>query len=109
MPDDEVLMVMTHLPDRDSAQRLARAVVEARVAACANVLGGCRSVYRWNGAIETADETPVLIKTTRARYRALEETVRAHHPYEVPEILAFPAADGLDVYLEWVRAETRPV
>ncbi len=108
MADDEVLVVLTNLPDQDSARRLAMALVESRVAACVNVLPGCRSVYRWQGAVESADEVPVLMKTTRGRYEALERQLRAHHPYELPEIIALPVAAGLDAYLDWVRAETRP-
>lgn len=106
--DDEVLVVLTNLPDQDSARRLALAVVESRAAACVNVLSGSRSVYRWEGAIESADEVPVLIKTTRTRYPALERELRAHHPYELPEIIALPVVAGLGPYLAWVRAETRP-
>lgn len=107
MADDEVLVILTNLPDQDSARRLAMAVVESRAAACVNVLSGCRSVYRWQGAIESADEVPVLIKTTRSRYAVLERELRAHHPYELPEIIALPVVAGLDAYLDWVRAETR--
>lgn len=107
MADDEVLVILTNLPDQDSARRLAMAVVESRAAACVNVLSGCRSVYRWQGAIEAADEVPVLIKTTRSCYEALERELRAHHPYELPEIIALPVVAGLDAYLDWVRAETR--
>jgi len=108
MMDDDVLVVFTNLPDADSAQRLAMALLESHTAACVNVLSGCRSVYRWQGSIETAEEVPVLIKTTRRRYEALERELRAHHPYELPEIVALPAVGGLAAYLDWVRAETRP-
>lgn len=96
------------MPDREAAVALARALVEARVAACANVLAGCTSVYRWQGAVESADEVPVLIKTTAERYPALEQAIRERHPYELPEIVAVPIAHGLPAYLQWVGAETRP-
>jgi periplasmic divalent cation tolerance protein len=108
MSVDEVLVVLTNLPDDASARRLAVTLVESRTAACVNVLSGCWSVYRWQGGVETADEVPLLIKTTRSRYDALERALRAHHPYEVPEIVAVPVAGGLEAYLDWVRSETRP-
>ena len=101
-------LVLTNLPDRESAERLARGVVEARLAACVNVLSPTRSVYRWKGAVETAEEYPVLIKTAADRYPELEKTIRALHPYELPEIVAVGIEAGLPAYLAWVEAETRP-
>ena len=102
------LLVFTNLPDRESADRLARGVVEARVAACVNVLSSARSVYRWKGAVETAEEYPVLIKTAADRYADLEKTIRALHPYELPEIVAVRIEAGSADYLAWVESETRP-
>ena len=102
------LLVLTNLPDRPSAEALAAALVEARLAACVNILAPCRSVYRWQGAVETADEVPLLIKTSAARYAALEAAIRAQHPYELPEVIAIPITQGLPDYLAWVDAETRP-
>lgn len=102
----ETLLVVSNLPDRASAEKLARALIEARLAACVNVLSPCRSVYRWKGKVEDAEEFPVLIKTTRARYPALEAAIREHHPYELPEIIAVHLAGGLPAYLDWVAAET---
>ncbi len=106
---DEVLVVFTTMPDDATAQDLARALVESRTAACVNVLSGCRSVYRWQGAVESADEIPLMIKTTRGRYPELERELRARHPYELPELVAVPAVAGLSGYLDWVRAATLPV
>lgn len=100
------LLVLTNLPDRPAAERLAQAVLQAKAAACVNILGPCHSVYRWKGAIERADEHPVMIKTTRAAYDALEAVVRKHHPYELPEIIAVPIERGLPGYLDWVATET---
>lgn len=100
------VLVLTNLADRDSALRLARALVEQRLAACVNVLAECTSVYRWKEAIETAHETPVLIKTTEDRYQALEQAVRALHPYEVPELVVIPISGGLPEYLRWIELET---
>ncbi len=104
----ETYLVITHLPDRESAARLARALVDKRLAACINILSPCRSLYRWKGAVESAEEFPMLIKTTRNRYPELEAAIRAGHPYELPEIIAVPLAAGLPAYIEWVEAETRP-
>jgi periplasmic divalent cation tolerance protein len=102
------LLVVTNCPDQAAAEALAAALVEERLAACVNILAPCRSVYRWQGAVETADEVPLLIKTTAARYAALEAGIRARHPYEVPEIIALPIAAGLPAYLQWLTDETQP-
>jgi periplasmic divalent cation tolerance protein len=104
----DAFLVITNLPDRDSAGKLAHALVEQRLAACINVLSPCSSVYRWKGKTEDATEFPMLIKTTRERYPALEAAIRAGHPYELPEIIAVPLAGGLPAYLEWVDSETKP-
>lgn len=98
--------MITNLPDRDAALALARTLVETRVAACVNVLAGCTSVYRWQGVIEEAEEVPLVAKTTAACYPALEAAIRAHHPYELPEIVAVPIERGLPAYLQWVADET---
>jgi periplasmic divalent cation tolerance protein len=101
------LLVLTNLPDRETAERLAGVLMEKRVAACVNILAPCRSVYRWKGAVQREDEHPVLIKTTAERYPALEAAIRAAHPYELPEIIAVPIEHGLPAYLAWVDAETK--
>ncbi|MDQ7989066.1 MAG: divalent-cation tolerance protein CutA [Candidatus Dactylopiibacterium sp.] len=106
MPTDTPLLVLCQAPDADTAARLARLLVERRLAACVNQLAACRSVYRWEGRIEAADEVPLLIKTTQARYAALEATLRAEHPYELPEIIALPLTAGLPDYLDWIGRET---
>lgn len=102
----DTLLVLTNLPDAASAQRLARLLVEQRFAACVNMLSPCTSVYRWQDGVEEASEVPLLIKTTRAAYGALEEAILAHHPYELPEIVAVPIERGLETYLAWLRSET---
>lgn len=103
-----ILLVLTNLPDRESAESLAQHLVEGQLAACVNILGPCRSVYRWKGSVEAADEVPLLIKTIEARYPALEAAIRERHPYEIPEIIAVPIVDGLPDYLAWLTAETEP-
>ena len=101
------LLVLTNCPDAGCAERIAAALIEQRLAACVNILAPARSVYRWQGAVEQADEVPLLIKTTAERYAALEATIRQHHPYEVPEIVALPIDRGLPAYLQWLADETR--
>jgi len=101
-----VLLVLTNLPDRPAAEKLAEALVSERLAACVNVLAPCRSVYRWKGALQNDEEIPVLVKTTAARYPALEAAILANHPYELPEIVALPVERGLAGYLSWVAEET---
>jgi periplasmic divalent cation tolerance protein len=105
---DEVFIVLTNMPDAASAERVAQALVAERLAACVNILAPCRSVYRWQDRIERADEVPLLIKTAKDRYPALQRRLAALHPYEVPEVLACASADGLPAYLDWVLAQTRP-
>lgn len=105
----KTLLVMTNMPDQASAEILAAALVEQRVAACVNVLPPAQSVYRWKGQVESASEVPLLIKTTAERYPILEEAILAGHPYELPEIVAVPVEYGLPAYLDWVAAETRPL
>ena len=104
----DVFLVITNFPDRDSAAKLARRLIEEHLAACINILSPCASVYRWKGKTEEAEEFPMLIKSTRGRYPELEAAIRADHPYELPEIIAVPLAGGLPAYLDWVDAETRP-
>ena len=101
------LLVLTNLPDRAAAERLAEELVQKNLAACVNILGPCRSVYRWKAAVQHDEEHPMLIKTTHERYAALEQALRAGHPYELPEIIAVPIERGLPAYLEWVAAETQ--
>ena len=81
-------------------------MIERRAAACVNILPASRALYRWQGALETATEIPLLIKTTRAAYPLVEEIVRAQHPYAVPELIATPITHGLPAYLDWLATET---
>jgi periplasmic divalent cation tolerance protein len=105
-PSVTVLVCYCTCPDAASAERLARALVEERLAACVNLLPGVHSIYRWQGAIEQAGEVLLLVKTTRARLDALAARVRALHPHELPELIAVEAAGGLPGYLDWVAAES---
>lgn len=100
------LLVITHCPDEESANAIALAVIEAKLAACVNILPRVQSIYRWQGKIESATEIPLFFKSTAALYPALEKVISALHPHEVPEIIALPVAQGLPAYLNWVAAET---
>lgn len=100
------LLVLTNLPDRAAAERLASALIEKRLAACVNILAPCQSVFRWKNDVQHDEEHPMLIKTTAEQYPALEAAIRAGHPYELPEIIAVPIERGLPAYLDWVAAET---
>ena len=103
---DAAILVLTQMPDRASAQALARALVEERLAACVSVGAPADSLYHWRGQIETAQEVPVAIKTRAGRYPAVEAAILSRHPYELPEIVAVPIQHGLQRYLDWIGAET---
>jgi periplasmic divalent cation tolerance protein len=99
------MQVITTTSTREDAQRLARELVERRLAACVQIVGPIESVYRWNGQIETAEEWQCWIKTRGDLYRRVEQAILELHNYEVPEILTM-AAEGSTSYLEWLRRET---
>ncbi|HEV7491078.1 MAG TPA: divalent-cation tolerance protein CutA [Rhodanobacteraceae bacterium] len=94
--------------DRETASRLARALVDERLAACVNAIPSVVSTYRWNDAIHTDNEVLLLIKTTADRLDALETRLIELHPYEVPELLAIEPVAGSAPYLAWLDRETRP-
>ena len=100
------ILILTQMPDRASAQSLARSLVEARLAACVSIGAPVESLYHWHGQIETAEEIPLVVKTRVERYRDVETAIRSQHPYELPEILAVPVVDGLARYIDWVADET---
>lgn len=102
------LIAFCTCPDRDQAQALAQALVERRLAACVSLLPGVRSVYRWQGQVEQADEVQLLIKTTAGNFPALQAAVLELHSYELPELVAVEVAAGLAPYLAWIGESTRP-
>jgi periplasmic divalent cation tolerance protein len=102
----EFIQVTTTVSKREDAGRISRAVVEKRLAACAQVVGPITSIYRWKGKIERAKEWMVVMKTRKALYPKLEKAIREVHPYEVPEIVATRIEAGSRDYLDWIRAET---
>lgn len=95
-------------PDPATAERIAVALVAERLAACVNVLPGLRSVYRWQGAVERADEVLLLIKTRPDRFQHLQDRVQVLHPSELPELVAVETDFGLPAYLRWVADQTHP-
>jgi periplasmic divalent cation tolerance protein len=100
------LLVLTNCPDEASANAIALALVEERLAACVSILPRVQSVYRWQGAVESATEIPLFIKSTATNYPALEAAIRDRHPYQVPEIIALTVEHGLPAYLDWIATET---
>ncbi|MDH4066477.1 MAG: divalent-cation tolerance protein CutA [Acidobacteriota bacterium] len=108
MSDEEprATVVLTTVPVDLDAEALARTLVEERLAACVNVLPRMRSIYRWNGDVESASERQLVIKTSAARVGGLRERLHTLHPYDVPEFLVLDVADGSDAYLRWLREQT---
>ncbi len=104
----QALLVLSTCPDEARAARIAMTLVQERLAACVTRLAGARSVYRWQGAIEQADEVQLLIKTTPAGFAPLRARLLALHPDTLPEILALPVADGHTPYLDWLAAQVAP-
>lgn len=100
------MVALTTLGNPAQARQLVRKLVDERVIACGTVLPGATSVYRWQGKVAEEAEVVVLLKTTKARWDALQAAVEAQHPYEVPELLALPVVAGLERYLDWVASET---
>ena len=100
------LLCLSTCPDDASAERIARLLVEERLAACVNRVAGVASTYRWQGAIHDETEVLLLIKTTRERFDALRKRLLELHPYELPELVALDIADGYAPYLDWVGSET---
>lgn len=102
-----VQIVLMTAPDRACAERLARALVEESLAACVNLVPQIRSIYRWQGKIETSDEVLLVAKTRADRVGDLIARVTALHPYDVPEVIAWPVAQGNAAYLKWVLEACR--
>ena len=100
---EESLLVLSTFPDADTARRIARLLVEEKLAACVNLVPGIESIYRWQGAIQTASEVLALIKSTIGKYQLLENRIRELHPYEVPEIISMRIDPGHLDYLRWIE------
>ncbi|MDR4518494.1 MAG: divalent-cation tolerance protein CutA [Nitrosomonas sp.] len=104
----EAILILTNFPDKESASKLAHKLIDEQLAACVNIMNTCTSIYRWQDVTESADETPVFIKTRQKHYKQVEELIKSMHPYELPEVIIVPITGGMPAYLQWIIAETRP-
>lgn len=104
--NDNARVVLCTCPDEDTASRLSAGVVEARLAACVNILPQVRSVFRWKGEVQNQAEVLMMVKTTAMRAAGLESWLLENHPYDVPEVLVLPVGGGSRAYLEWLEEET---
>lgn len=100
------IVVLSTCGSAEEAEKVARALLDKRVAACVNVLPGVRSFYWWKGKVEDSAEHLLVIKTRRELFDRLKTELAAAHSYEVPEIIALPILDGAESYLNWIDAET---
>ena len=101
-----MVLALSTAPDAEHAERIARALVDERLIACANLVPGLTSVYRWQGEVLSEPEVLLMMKTRRALVPQLKERLPQLHPYQVPELVVAEVADGLAPYLGWVRGET---
>ena len=108
MSESEFVFLYSTFPDREAAESVGRALVEAKLAACLNIFPPMTSIYEWEGKLEVAPETAVFIKTRRNLVERAIEAARALHPYTVPCFLTLPIEDGNEDYLAWARAQTTP-
>jgi periplasmic divalent cation tolerance protein len=104
--DDAVVLALSTAPDAEQAARIGRALVDERLIACANLLPGVTSIYRWQGQVQQEGEVMLVMKTRRSRVRRLKERLSQLHPYQVPELVVTEVADGLEPYCRWVLDET---
>ena len=95
-------IILCTCPNEDTAEKIARLLVSGKQAACVNILPGITSIYLWQEQIESAQEQLLLIKANKSSYQAIETTIKMHHPYELPEIIAVPIENGLPEYLHWI-------
>jgi periplasmic divalent cation tolerance protein len=103
------LQVVTTTEHKEDAEKIGKALVEKRLAACAQLVGPITSTYWWKGTIETAEEWLCYVKTHKSLYDELEKAIKSIHPYETPEIIAVPIVCGSDDYLEWLNSEVKKV
>ncbi|MBU6435202.1 MAG: divalent-cation tolerance protein CutA [Nitrospirae bacterium] len=101
-----MLVVLVTAVNQEEAVRIGKEMVNAKLAACANIIPGVKSIYRWKGKVVKAQEVLLILKSSKPRYRALEKAIKAVHTYEIPEIIALPVMEGLAQYIGWVRSET---
>src|SRR5437763_4347489 len=104
---EKIVLALSTFPDRETAQRISNQLVGEKFAACANILPGVESIYRWKEKIESGNETLVFFKVSEDRQSAFQEKLRSLHPYDVPEIILVSIASGLPEYLQWVAENCR--
>lgn len=105
-PTEQAIVVLVTAPDEHVGARIAHALLAAHAAACVNIVGHVRSLYRWEGAVQDDREVQLLIKTRHGRLEDVKKVVRDNHPYDVPELIALPVLDGSAAYLAWILSET---
>ncbi len=103
MNQTDIIVVLTHVPDQNCASRIAKALIEAKLAACVNIGSAVQSIYEWEGKVETTTEFPIQIKAKQNAYQDIENLILECHPYELPDIIALNIVGGLEQYLQWVR------
>jgi len=106
MTSEEIVVYIT-APNEDEAVNIAKALVESRLAACVNIVKNIRSIYSWKGKVEDASEVLMIVKTRKALFDKLSNTVMDLHSYDVPEVIAIPIIDGSANYLTWLRESTK--
>lgn len=102
------LVTLCTVPDRESGERIATALVDEHLAACVNLVPGLSSTYRWQGKVEKASECLLIIKTVAGRFEAVKNRIKSLHSYDLPEIIAFRISDGSPDYLKWITENTQP-
>lgn len=102
MKTDDYIVIMSTVSSQLEAGRIGEILVNSRLAACVNIVPGVTSYYRWGGETHTDKELIILVKTSRANYDKVQDTIREHHSYELPEVVALPIVEGSEQYLEWL-------
>jgi len=105
MHENDIIVVLTHVPDQICAERIAKALIETKLAACVNIGSACQSIYEWKNKIEMQTEIPLQIKTCQDSYPKIEALILSMHPYELPDIITLSIRGGLPAYLQWVNAQ----
>lgn len=102
----QVLVILVTAVNQEEAVKIGEGMVNAKLAACANIIPKIQSIYRWKGKVVKAQEVLIILKSTKMRYRALEKAIKSMHTYETPEIIGLPVKEGLEQYIGWLRRET---